>query len=233
MEENTRTFSAVRNVIFSVHKNMDVEDKVAFYNEWAGNYNEDVHILDYRAPMLAARSLSAAFPRDREGALVLDVACGTGLVSAQLQELGFRHFVGVDGSSAMLEVAEKTGLYRELKCCILGKETLPVEAGSCDIVIIVGALSVGHVAVTVLKELWQAAKPGGYVCMTTRADAQNLEYKSQLDCTVAEMEREGLWTRVDVVEEEEWERAVSNDETGYISGVVYLYKKSSGQAPVV
>ncbi|KPP57903.1 hypothetical protein Z043_124325 [Scleropages formosus] len=142
-----------------------------------------------------------------------------------MQKVKFRHFIGVDGSCAMLELAKSSGLYQELKQCLLGKETLPVEPESCDLVIIVGALSVGQVPVTVVKELWQAAKPGGYVCMTTRANAENQEYKRQLERVMAEMEQEGLWTCVDVVEVEQWERAVSDHETGYISGVVYLYKK--------
>lgn len=67
---------------------------------------------------------------------------------------------------------------------------------------------------------------GGYICMTTRGNLDNLEYKSSLQCELRQMEAEGLWTCAQVTEVKEWERAVSEQEDGYISGVVYLYKKT-------
>lgn len=45
-------------------------------------------------------------------------------------ELGFRHFVGVDGSEGMLQIAEKTGLYQDLKLVLLGPQPLPVQTGA-------------------------------------------------------------------------------------------------------
>jgi len=44
-------------------------------------------------------------------------------------ELGFKHFVGVDGSQGMLDQAAKTGLYKELKLALLGTEPLPARTG--------------------------------------------------------------------------------------------------------
>lgn len=44
--------------------------------------------------------------------------------------MGFRHFVGVDGSSRMLELAKKTGLYQQLAQCLLGQDEMSVEAGN-------------------------------------------------------------------------------------------------------
>lgn len=66
---------------------------------------------------------------------------------------------------------------------------------------------------------------GGYICMTTRSNHDNLEYKADLEHEMKQMEAEGLWSCVEVTEAEDWERAVSAQEDGYISGVVYLYKK--------
>jgi predicted RNA methylase len=51
---------------------------------------QDVSLLDYRAPLLAANLVSAHFPGERGAALVLDVACGTGLVAAEVRtDLGW------------------------------------------------------------------------------------------------------------------------------------------------
>ncbi|KAM9437302.1 methyltransferase-like protein 27 isoform 2-T2 [Salvelinus alpinus] len=222
-----RTFEDVKDVILSAHKNTEAGDKVGFYNTWAENYDQDVGLLDYRAPSLAANCLSPCFHGDRVTAVILDVACGTGLVAAQLKRMGFRHFVGVDGSKGMLELANKTGLYQDLKQCMLGDEPLPVQAGQFDVVMIVGALSDGQVPVRVLRELCQATKPGGYVCMTTRGNHDNLEYKAALEHELELMEGAGLWGHVAITEVEEWEKAVVEPEKGYIPGVVYVYRKSS------
>lgn len=61
--------------------------------------------------------------------------------------------------------------------------------------------------------------------MTTRGNRDNVGYKAALERELKQMEHEGLWICVEVTEVEEWERAVSVQEHGYISGAVYLYKK--------
>ncbi|XP_073335525.1 methyltransferase-like protein 27 [Pagrus major] len=225
MSAVTNTFENVKAVILSCHKNSTSEEKVNFYNSWAENYDQDVAVLDYRAPSLAANSISTHFSGHREAAVVLDVACGTGLVAKQMKTHGFGHFVGIDGSQAMLEVARESGLYQDLKHCMLGEGPLPVQWGLFDVVVIVGALSVGQVPVDVVRELCKSTIPGGYICMTTRSNHDNLEYKASLERELKQMEEEGLWTCVEVSQVVDWERAVSEQEHGYIPGAVYLYKK--------
>lgn len=51
-------------------------------------------------------------------------------LSPQLHRRGFRCLHGVDGSAGMLERARSTGLYQELRLCVLGKEPLPAPAGN-------------------------------------------------------------------------------------------------------
>ncbi|XP_058270803.1 methyltransferase-like protein 27 [Hemibagrus wyckioides] len=222
----TRTFTDMRNTVLSAHKGTGSKEKVAFYNSWAESYEEDVAMLEYRAPFLAAECIASHFTREKERAVILDVACGTGLVSRNLKKMGFCHFVGVDGSEKMLSLAKETGLYQELKHCMLCEDPLPVQDESYDVVVIVGALSIGNVAVEIIKELWQATKPGGYVCMTTRGNADNFEYKAELERVIQAMEEEKKWSRVAVSVVDEWEKAVSEHECGYIPGVVYLYQKA-------
>lgn len=40
MANSSRTFSDVRNVILSAHKNTGAQDKVGFYDTWAENYEQ-------------------------------------------------------------------------------------------------------------------------------------------------------------------------------------------------
>lgn len=62
--------------------------------------------------------------------------------------------------------------------------------------------------------------------MTTRGNADNLEYKAELERVIQEMEEERKWRRIAVNVVNEWEKAVSDHECGYITGVVYLYQKT-------
>ncbi|MBN3289802.1 MET27 protein, partial [Polypterus senegalus] len=143
-----------------------------------------------------------------------------------LNKMGFRNFHGIDGSEGMLEMAKTKGLYQNLKYCMLGTETLSSPISFYDAVLIVGALSVGQVPVKVIWELWQVTKPGGYICMTTRANNSNIQYKDQLESLQRSMEEKGMWEKIAVREVEKWERAVSENDCVYISGVVYLYRKT-------
>lgn len=47
-------------------------------------FQKDVAVLEYRAPTLAANCIASHFVSGRDKAVVLDVACGTGLVAKQV-----------------------------------------------------------------------------------------------------------------------------------------------------
>lgn len=211
---------------------------VNHYTTWAENYEEDLALMSYQSPHLAVDLLSEHFSGSPEETRVLDVACGTGWVAKLMKGLGYRYFIGVDGSEGMLELAAKTGLYQDLKLAILGTQPLPVETSMFDVVIIAGALDVGFVPVSVIRELCNAAKPGGLVCMS-RGDhtgAQATKYKEDLQRELHMMEEEGLWSLVGTKLTDrymenphlEYDRDKEEiQEKQYISGVVYLYRKST------
>uniref|UniRef100_A0A8C2WRB1 Methyltransferase domain-containing protein n=1 Tax=Cyclopterus lumpus TaxID=8103 RepID=A0A8C2WRB1_CYCLU len=156
---------------------------------------------------------------------------------APMVELGFKHFVGVDGSQGMLDQAAKTGLYKELKLALLGTEPLPAQTGAFDVVIIVGALDPGFAPVSVVRELCHAAKPGGLVCMS-RGDhrgAAGLDYKKDLERELQLMQEEGLWSPVGLKHTDRYMedphlntqrvQELQQDQR-FISGTAYLYKKA-------
>ncbi|KAK2525588.1 Wbscr27 [Columba livia] len=147
----------------------------------------------------------------------------------QLHRRGFRCLHGVDGSAGMLERARSTGLYRELRRCVLGPEPLPAPAEHYDAVTVVGALGEGQVPSSAVTELLRVTKPGGFICMTTRSDPSNLRYKAELEAALEQLGAQGAWRKVLAQEVEHWERATAEQDstqgTGYISGVVYIYQK--------
>ncbi|XP_033620785.1 methyltransferase-like protein 27 isoform X1 [Fukomys damarensis] len=211
----------------------DLAGKLQFYDHWAPNYDQDVAALQYRAPSLAVDCLTQALPPLPHTALILDVACGTGLVAAELQARGFLQLHGVDGSPKMLEQARIRGLYRQLSLCTLGQEPLPSPEEAFDAVLMVGALSDGQVPCTAIPELLRVTKPGGLVCLTTRTNPSNLRYKETLEATLDRLERDGAWARLVAQPVDCWELATSTLEVvpgtcakdGFISGIIYLYRK--------
>nr|XP_025875339.1 methyltransferase-like protein 27 isoform X5 [Vulpes vulpes] len=151
----------------------------------------------------------------------------------QLQARGFLQLHGVDGSPKMLEQAQARGLYQHLSLCTLGQEPLPSSEGTFDAVLIVGALSDGQVPCSAIPELLRVTKPGGLVCLTTRTNPSNLRYKEALEAMLDRLEQAGAWKRLMAWPVDRWELATSelemgpgtSDRDGFISGIIYLYRK--------
>ncbi|XP_034034073.1 methyltransferase-like protein 27 [Thalassophryne amazonica] len=219
-----RTCEDAKEVLSAVLHSTTVADKMAFYDKWADTYDQDVGALDYLPPNEATKCITSHFAGDRGSAAILDLACGTGLMAKQLKE-GFLNFVGIDGSPGMLEQAKESGLYQELKQCILGEQPLPVKRESFDVVVMCGALCVGHVPVHVVRDLFDPCKKGGFVCLTCRKDSGNVEYKAELERELKRLENEGLCSCVTITEVDRWMKAGKQGQDGYLSGSVYLYKK--------
>ncbi|XP_020515303.2 methyltransferase-like protein 27 [Labrus bergylta] len=148
-----------------------------------------------------------------------------------MSELGFRNFVGVDGSKGMLDLAAQSGLYQDLRLALLGTDPLPAQTGAFDLVVIIGALRAGFVPVSVIRELWQAAKPGGYVCMS-RVDPKSEsgeKYKLSMKRELQQMEEEGLWSPMSTGDMKKYMMDVYHNQTEdeqYLDGTMYLYRKS-------
>ncbi|XP_077361151.1 methyltransferase-like protein 27 isoform X2 [Festucalex cinctus] len=223
--ENTRTVDVAKGTMRTLRNNLKMADKIQYYNQWAQTYEQDLALLEYRAPSLVAAQVSAHFSGERRAAAVLDVACGTGLAAKMMKQEGFERFVGVDCSEGMLQHARQTGLYQDLKMAVVGDQPLPVPLGDFDVVTLVGGLSSTHIPVKVIRELCQAAKQGGLICMTTRANHDNAIFKVALEAEMKQMEEEGLWRRVEVADVSEFQYNVTDNEDGYNPGCVYLFQR--------
>lgn len=228
MEVKDRT---LQDAFDTCNASIDLQD----YDHWASNYQQDVFLMEYSAPRHAVDLLMAHFSGRPAESRVLDVACGTGLVAEQLSPLGFRLFVGVDSSAAMLEQARINGLYQDLRLAVLGTQPLPTGPGEFDVVIVVGGLSPGFIPVSAIQEFCNAAKPGGLVCLCrgTYPGPSHTSYTQDLHSELDRLEAEGLWRRLEVRQVQRYlldpHGNCSGTERHYISGTVYLFRKESGQ----
>uniref|UniRef100_A0A8C6GTR9 Methyltransferase like 27 n=1 Tax=Mus spicilegus TaxID=10103 RepID=A0A8C6GTR9_MUSSI len=184
------------------HGITDLACKLRFYDDWAPEYDQDVAALKYRAPRLAVDCLSRAFRGSPHDALILDVACGTGLVAVELQARGFLQVQGVDGSPEMLKQARTRGLYHHLSLCTLGQEPLPDPEG-------------GLVCLTT------RTNPSNLLYKEAlEATLDSLEQAGVWECLVTQpVDHWELATS----EQETGLGTCAND--GFISGIIYLYRK--------
>ncbi|XP_030250445.1 methyltransferase-like protein 27 [Sparus aurata] len=110
-------------------------------------------------------------------------------------------------------------------------------SGVFDVVILVGALNVSCMPVSVVRELYHATKPGGFICIAKGLYPGAAEeiYKKDLERELQLMEDEGLWSLVGIKPTDRYMEnpfviteadGKDEQEERHIRGNVYLYKKS-------
>lgn len=154
-----------------------------------GAYDETFEEWGYVGPETAAAILRNYVPTDSR---VLDAACGSGLTGAALARLGYEDVAGIDISARLLELARRTGAYRQLWRVDMQDLPLPFADGEFDAVNFIGALTYFETA-DILRELCRVVRSGGHVVFSQRDDLmRDRDYGARL----RELEREGVWRRV-------------------------------------
>jgi predicted TPR repeat methyltransferase len=155
----------------------------------SGAYDETFDEWGYVGPQTAAAILKNYVPTDSR---VLDAACGSGLTGSAMTTLGYTRIDGIDISPRLLEIAERTGAYEQLRRVDMQQFPFPFADGEYDAVMFIGALTYFETN-EVLRELCRVVRAGGHVVFSQRDDImRDRRYDEQLDA----LEREGVWRRV-------------------------------------
>ena len=133
------------------------------YDDWAGTYDRDLTDSGYVTPRRCAAAL-AGILADRQ-APIFDFACGTGMSGAALAEQGFDILDGVDLSDAMLQQADRRGIYRRLRK-VQPDEALGIRPGDYAAITAVGAISPGAAPASYVDELLSGLAPGGLLVLS-------------------------------------------------------------------
>lgn len=171
------------NWIYTTGETTELERR---YDEWAGEYDEDLEQWGWSGPDFAVEIFSKyCAPEDP----VLDVGAGTGLVGASLKQKGFGDVTGIDLSAKMLETARRKNAYRVLLKMELGK-TLSFDSNRFGGVIGVGVFTLGHAPATAFDELVRVTRPGGHIALLMRPDvAESGPFKEKIQA----LEKAGHW----------------------------------------
>lgn len=149
------------------------------YADWATDYDKDtIANMGYVGPQTSCKLLDNYL--DSKTARILDAGCGTGLVGEVLSDIGYNKVDAFDYCDAMLDVAEKKGVYSKLFQDDLNK-LKEVPKNAYDASVCVGTFTYAHVGPQGFDELVRITKPDGYVCFTVRDGAyQEYNYREHM-----------------------------------------------------
>jgi 2-polyprenyl-6-hydroxyphenyl methylase/3-demethylubiquinone-9 3-methyltransferase len=116
---------------------------------------------------LAASRAEHIPPPDRPGAVLVDLACGGGLMAPHVQRLGYRH-VGIDLNLPGLRTAREHGV-RPVQASVFA---VPVRDGGADVVVAGEILEHVDDDVAVLAECARILRPGGTLVLDAIANTR-------------------------------------------------------------
>ncbi len=145
---------------------MRVRNDPAQYDELAGEWWEP-HGEFAALHWLAASRAEHLPPAPSPGALLVDLACGGGLMAPYAARLGYRH-VGVDLAVTGLEVAREHGVL-PVRGSVL---EVPLADGCADVVLACEVLEHVEDDVAVLAEAARLLRPGGTLVIDSLADTR-------------------------------------------------------------
>lgn len=136
------------------------------FDAFADHFDEKlVGQLNYRAPAIIMDALSARLPSPaRQELSILDAGCGTGRCGPLLRPFA-RRLVGVDLSAGMLERAEASEAYDELRVGEL-VGAMEAEPDSYDLIVAADVLVYFGALDEVLRAAARALRPAGLAAVT-------------------------------------------------------------------
>jgi len=145
------------------------ENRIRFYDEWSEKYEDDLlsEIGNYNGHSKCVEAF-LELNLDRSVS-ILDLACGTGLLGAEVSKHGYENLDGLDASEQMLNQARKKSIFKErIYGALDGPDSLPLVDDIYDVVMSSNGFAPGQIYPESLSEILRILKPGGYLLFTMR-----------------------------------------------------------------
>jgi len=143
--------------VYTAADNRDLE---AAYDNWAKKYDAHVNAFGYQIPAVAA-GLIGRYVKSGDSP-ILDAGAGTGLMGQILDAMGYTGQIGIDMSVGMMDLAEKRGVYIDLRQMILG-DPLDFPDNYFAACQSMGVFTAGHAPSNAFDELTRVVRPGGSI----------------------------------------------------------------------
>jgi len=142
-----------------------MEQHAHWDKEHAEGYSRSMRILSRVFYYRFARAIAKRLPSRGEGAIVVDLGCGPGLLSIELCKLlPYARIIGVDPSAEMLEVArrnaDEAGVVN-YDTRLGAAEHMPLESKSVNLVVTQGSLHEWDSVEQGFSEILRVLRPGG------------------------------------------------------------------------
>ncbi|XP_068675032.1 methyltransferase-like protein 27 [Montipora foliosa] len=207
---------------YNCNKHEKLEELLDFYKKAAADYDKDVKVLrgyvghETSVNIFANTLKQCDFAED---AKILDVGAGTGLVGEELSKRNFTNIDALDASLALLDKAEKKGIYKQLFVDVLGPgKCLNLKDNCYDAAIAVGVFTLNHVkADGAMDEMARVVRPGGLVCFSIREDVafkQEYGYQEKME----QLCQEQVWKLVSQTKEQ------YHSKNDFLKCYLYIYQ---------
>jgi ubiquinone/menaquinone biosynthesis C-methylase UbiE len=159
-------------------------------------YGWGLAALDYeqlwQAQLAEAQSALLSLASLEMGEQVLDIACGTGLVSFEASRAVSRsgHVLGIDLSERMVDAAEQRAQQMKLSNCSFSRmdaETLALPDASFDVVLCALGLMYMPDPEQAVREMRRVLRPGGRVSLAVWGEQSNCGWSAVFPIVAAEV----------------------------------------------
>lgn len=170
------------------------DENAKLYDDWAGNYTNDVKSWGYVAPEKVAALLKEHVSSTSVATMkILDAGGGDGLSGMALKQSGFKEITGIDISPEMVTLAKTHGCYAQADVVDLNKPMTMYTTNQFDAITCVGVMTYLDPEGPTLEEFCRVTKPGGLICYTNRTDKLD-KWKAAED----KMTKAGKWKVVKI-----------------------------------
>ncbi|MCK9614694.1 MAG: class I SAM-dependent methyltransferase [Candidatus Omnitrophica bacterium] len=134
----------------------------SWFNCWSNKYDQTLGKISFHRDLL---DLIASNSKVKDGDKILDVGCGTGLLSLRLLQKSDCAIIGVDYSKEMLDIfkdkIKKLKLHNKVSVGLIDANSLNFKKNTFDIVVSSVALHHLRDKLQVVRTIFRILKPGG------------------------------------------------------------------------
>ena len=140
----------------------DKKSTIRWFGSWSNEYDSTLGKISFHKGLL---NLAVHMAKIKKGQKVLDIGCGTGLLTLKLLKAGDCSVTGIDGSEKMLAIFKKKikalNLGQKITCKLMDASALRLADNTFDCAVSTVVLHHIKDKLKTLRGIYRVLKPGG------------------------------------------------------------------------